>query len=345
MKLISTDLDGILPLICTTGAVWCTGAFANGDLLSDAVEIRNFTWDDFDAVSNARALITGVSEADLDEARSQFHARLELPGADPTDNVFIAEECGVIVGLAIAVVETAIGRTVGEFGVLEGRRGRGTGKALLARLESRGADAGVSVHQVNVHHTNKCLRSFMIAAGYDQIRVFNELTYRPAPAYLEGDYRPLPEGVLLRPFVIDADEASLASVQNNAFEGSFGFAPNTPEQISGYVAMRGEPGDILIAEDAESRDVIGYVWTSVTEPESIGDRTGMIEMTGVRSDQRGRGVGSAVIAAGLRHLRERGAGVVNLEVDGANLSARRIYKDLGFKKTGEQYWYQKGLAD
>ena len=136
----------------------------------------------------------------------------------------------------------------------------------------------------------------------------------------------------------------MAIVQNAAFEGSFGFATNTPEQIAGYVEMTGAPGDILIAEDS-SGGVIGYIWTSVTESnDDSGEMTGMIEMTGVLPSQRGRGVGSAVIAAGLRHLRERGAGVIDLEVDGENLSARRIYKDLGFKKIGEQYWYEKNLA-
>jgi len=312
--------------------------------LSAATDIRNFSWDDFDAVFATRAAVTGISDADADEERSHFRARLELPGADPLDNVFIAEQSGEFIGGAIAAVEPAIDRAVGEFGVIESARGQGIGRLLLARLERRAREAGVAVHQVNVHHTNSRLRSFMDAAGYKQIRIFNELTYRPAPAYLEGDYRPLPEGVTLRPFVSGSDEAALAIVQNAAFEGSFGFAPNTPDQIAGYVEMRGAPGDILIAEDS-SGGVIGYIWTSVTESnEDSGETTGMIEMTGVLPSQRGRGVGSAVIAAGLRHLRERGAGVIDLEVDGENLSARRIYKDLGFKKIGEQYWYEKSLA-
>ena len=312
--------------------------------MSAATDIRNFSWDDFDAVFATRAAVTGISDADADEERSHFRARLELPGADPLDNVFIAEQSGEFIGGAIAAVEPAIDRAVGEFGVIESARGQGIGRLLLARLERRAREAGVAVHQVNVHHTNSRLRSFMDAAGYKQIRIFNELKYRPAPAYLEGDYRPLPEGVTLRPFVSGSDEAALAIVQNAAFEGSFGFAPNTPEQIAGYVAMRGAPGDILIAEDS-SGGVIGYIWTSVTESnEDSGETTGMIEMTGVLPSQRGRGVGSAVIAAGLRHLRERGAGVIDLEVDGENLSARRIYKDQGFKKIGEQYWYEKSLA-
>ena len=312
--------------------------------MSAATDIRNFSWDDFDAVFATRAAVTGISDADADEERSHFRARLELPGADPLDNVFIAEQSGEFIGGAIAAVEPAIDRAVGEFGVIESARGQGIGRLLLARLERRAREAGVAVHQVNVHHTNSRLRSFMDAAGYKQIRIFNELKYRPAPAYLEGDYRPLPEGVTLRPFVSGSDEAALAIVQNAAFEGSFGFAPNTPEQIAGYVEMRGAPGDILIAEDS-SGGVIGYIWTSVTESnEDSGETTGMIEMTGVLPSQRGRGVGSAVIAAGLRHLRERGAGVIDLEVDGENLSARRIYKDQGFKKIGEQYWYEKSLA-
>ena len=312
--------------------------------MSAATDIRNFSWDDFDAVFATRAAVTGISDADADEERSHFRARLELPGADPLDNVFIAEQSGEFIGGAIAAVEPAIDRAVGEFGVIESARGQGIGRLLLARLERRAREAGVAVHQVNVHHTNSRLRSFMDAAGYKQIRIFNELKYRPAPAYLEGDYRPLPEGVTLRPFVSGSDEAALAIVQNAAFEGSFGFAPNTPEQIAGYVEMRGAPGDILIAEDS-SGGVIGYIWTSVTESnDDSGEMTGMIEMTGVLPSQRGRGVGSAVIAAGLRHLRERGAGVIDLEVDGENLSARRIYKDQGFKKIGEQYWYGKSLA-
>lgn len=312
--------------------------------MSDAVNIRNFSWNDFDAVFDCRAAVTGIADADAEEERSHFRARLELPGADPLDNVFIAEQSGEFVGSAIAAVEPAIDRAVGEFGVIQSALGQGIGRLLLARLERRAHEAGVAVHQVNVHHTNTRLRSFMDAAGYMQIRIFNELKYRPAPAYLEGDYRPLPEGISLRPFVSGADEAALANVQNAAFEGSFGFAPNTPEQIAGYVEMRGAPGDILIAEDS-SGDVIGYVWTSVTENnDDSGEMTGMIEMTGVLPSQRGRGVGSAVIAAGLRHLRERGAGVIDLEVDGENLSARRIYKDLGFKKIGEQFWYEKDMG-
>ena len=312
--------------------------------MSDAADIRNFSWNDFDAVFVTRAAVTGISDADAEEERSHFRARLELPGADPLDNVFIAEQSGEFVGGAIAAVEPAIDRAVGEFGVIESAQGRGIGRLLLARLERRAREAGVAVHQVNVHHTNTRLRSFMDAAGYSQIRIFNELKYRPAPAYLEGDYRPLPEGVSLRPFVSGADEAALANVQNAAFEGSFGFAPNTPEQIAGYVEMRGAPDDILIAEDS-SGDVIGYVWTSVTESkDDSGESTGMIEMTGVLPSQRGRGVGSAVIAAGLRYLRERGVSVIDLEVDGENVSARRIYKDLGFKKMGEQFWYEKDMS-
>ena len=196
-----------------------------------------------------------------------------------------------------------------------------------------------------VHHTDPRLRSYLADARHQQIRTFNELKYRPAPAYLEGDYRPLPSGVSLRPFVSGKDEQALADVQNAAFEGSFGFAPNTAEQIAGYVAMRGAPNDILIAVDDASGNVIGYIWTSVSEPTTgSSETTGMIEMTGVLPSERGRGVGSAVIAAGLRHLRERGAGVIDLEVDDENVSDRRIYRDHGFEKVGEQFWYEKKLA-
>lgn len=54
----------------------------------------------------------------------------------------------------------------------------------------------------------------------------------------------------------------------------------------------------------------------------------------VRSDQRGRGVGTALMAAAEQTIRERGGTVAAVGVDESNTDARRLYERLGYRRTG-----------
>ena len=69
--------------------------------------------------------------------------------------------------------------------------------------------------------------------------------------------------------------------------------------------------------------------------------SGVVAMTGVHPDYRGRGIGRAVVTAGIAYLVERGASVVELEVDAENTPARELYLKLGFRKVGRSVWYEK----
>ena len=69
--------------------------------------------------------------------------------------------------------------------------------------------------------------------------------------------------------------------------------------------------------------------------------SGVIAMTGVHPDYRGRGIGRAVVTAGIAYLVERGASFVELEVDAENTPARELYLKLGFREVGRSVWYEK----
>ena len=69
--------------------------------------------------------------------------------------------------------------------------------------------------------------------------------------------------------------------------------------------------------------------------------SGIIAMTGVHPDYRGRGIGRAVVTAGIAYLVERGAAAVELEVDSENAPARELYLNLGFRKVSRSVWYEK----
>ena len=55
-------------------------------------------------------------------------------------------------------------------------------------------------------------------------------------------------------------------------------------------------------------------------------------------------MGRAVVAAGMEHLKGKGVDRVELEVDAENTAARELYLRLGFYKSRETVWCEKGLA-
>ena len=89
----------------------------------------------------------------------------------------------------------------------------------------------------------------------------------------------------------------------------------------------------------QGETVCGYCWTYV-----MGDaakRVGIIFMIGIHPDYRRRTAGQAAAdgraAIILHHL---GVDHVELEVDGANTPATRLYFSLGFTKDSESYWFE-----
>lgn len=106
----------------------------------------------------------------------------------------------------------------------------------------------------------------------------------------------LPCGYSLRSFRLCEDEPILTTLQNEAFGQNWGFSPNTVDQIRARVRVkRCDPdGIVFIVKDDM---VAGYNWTLRS------GSTGWVSMTGVSAAYRGRGLGQAVVLAGMHYLR------------------------------------------
>ncbi|MFC5278113.1 ribosomal protein S18-alanine N-acetyltransferase [Halorubrum rubrum] len=97
----------------------------------------------------------------------------------------------------------------------------------------------------------------------------------------------------------------------------------------------------LVAE--RDGEVLGYLVADVTP--NAGRDIGHVKDLAVRPDARGRGVGRALLRAGLARLRAAGAAVAKLEVREGNDPARSLYAAEGFEPVRRARRYYRDGED
>ena len=306
--------------------------------MPENASIRNFTWADvpaWTALINELSGATG-SEEELD---SDFkYLFLSQPNLNAETNCFLAEVGDdVAAGMARISHEPAISRVVAEVAVLPAHRRRGVGRQLLDTAIARVGELKASVLHIQVPVLSRGGRFLLEDSGFNAARRYWRLA-----ATVDGvGATPLPSGYSIRHFELDRDEQALTDLQNAAFTGSWGFAPNTAEEIAARVRLRPWESDgILLLQYGQQ--VCGYNWTQ--RPKQSDVSTGYIGMTGVHPDYRGKGLGRAIVSAGMAYLESKGAKTVKLEVDHSNKPARELYLSLGFDLLEENVWYELNLA-
>jgi mycothiol synthase len=153
---------------------------------------------------------------------------------------------------------------------------------------------------------------------------------------LSGELPPvdLPDGVAIRSFRPGQDEAAWLGVNARAFASHPEQGSMTRADLDERMAEPWfEPSGLLLAVRAGTDDpvaaedtVLGFHWTK-REP---GSRTGEVYVIGVDPDAGVRGLGTPLLGAGLRHLRDGGATEVDLYVEADNERALSLYRRYGF---------------
>lgn len=101
------------------------------------------------------------------------------------------------------------------------------------------------------------------------------------------------------------------------------------EAIRERLGRRIVEGTVILAEDDDG--IVGFVTARATRGVlSRSSSIGIVPYLYVAPERRGSGVGTALLDRAEDRLRERGADVVELEVLGANVDARRFYRDRGY---------------
>jgi len=263
-----------------------------------------------------------------------FQGVLGQPGLDPTENCLVLEQSGQIKGLALIFREFPIGRSIIEVMTTPDLAGSPDEIDLVQRAIAKAESQKLSVAHICVM-ADSGRGKVLEQAGFTKVRTYLDMLWNMDElAELE-----LPEGYSVLSFQT-GDTPLLTQVQNDAFTGSWGFCPNTEEQIEYRTQMPNTSKDGILFL-MEGNSPAGYCWT-VMVPAENGVR-GVIGMIGVVPDYRGKGLSRHILQAGIKQLRSIGLAEIGLEVDGNNAPAVGLYKSAGFKTMGERHWFERVL--
>ena len=300
--------------------------------------VRPFVWDDLDSLFRLDCAVRGRSPANPEAAVEAFRTGLRLPRADPEKNVLLADCEGKPGGYVRLDPELNIGRAVAWLRVAAGTRSEEMAHALIEAAAARAREMGAPTLHVPVEYPdNGVFNGVLCAAGMRVVR--RQWRMRRPP--MSVDVPPVPEGLRVRPFEPGKDEPVLAELQNAVFAGSWGYSPNTVEEVKARLALPGHgPGGVLFLED--STGPVAYCWAG----QGGGERgaAGVIHMMGVRPGRRGSGLGRLVACLGIRLVSGRRTCEVELEVDSANDAAVKLYRGLGFERVSDVLWYERRLT-
>ncbi|MFC1926658.1 GNAT family N-acetyltransferase [Chloroflexota bacterium] len=306
-----------------------------------SIFIRNFVPRDLDALAdliNEADRVDGWGRGTSSECLGEHLGR---PECYPDLDVFLAERDGALAGYADVSRELEIGRVIFDGAVHPACRRLGIGTKLLEQAIDHSRGMGASRAHIPIPEGMYPAQELVRKKGFVLIRRHWRLQLRVGAGLPPVN---LPAGGSLRQFV-PGDEERLARIQNLAFSGSWGFKPNSVDEIRYRVGMSFCcPEGIIFAVAGE--EVVGYCWTRIDAEYNrrYGRKCGEVFMLGVNPDWQGRGVGRGVLLAGIDHLRLQGMGEVALTVDSENTSACALYEGLGFKRISELLWYGKELV-
>jgi ribosomal protein S18 acetylase RimI-like enzyme len=138
------------------------------------------------------------------------------------------------------------------------------------------------------------------------------------------------------------EEKLLTEIQNRSFADTWGFNPNTEEEIACRLNMHGRsPDDVTLTYLNDK--LVGYCWIIINAEANAkrAQNKGLIHMLGVDPDYRRQEIGKAILLNGLEDLKNKGVDIVELTVDSENPAACSLYESVGFEVYAKTEWYEK----
>ena len=292
---------------------------------------RSFTWSDLPALADLKNLARRAGGEEDPLSHAMLREELGRPGLFPESNCTVVDGEEAAIAFAIVHPEPRIARAVLELDVHPDYTWSGVESLLVRAGLDRASELGADRLHICLQDPEPW-RDLLEEHGFSKVREYLVLRWQEA----ELDRPEPPEGFELRALAPGEEEA-LTKAQNEAFAESWGFSPNTTEEVAYRVAMSGTGRDgVVLLHEGDT--VAGYCWTRVLG--RPGRSVGFISMIGVPPAYRGRGLSRPLLLRGMEHMRDRGVGSIQLEVDGENAPAIGLYTSVGFRKEAMLHWFE-----
>jgi len=305
---------------------------------SGSYTIRNYARDDFD-----RYLQLQVESEQLEPCGRFISAQglsdyLAQPSFNPQKDLIVAESNEILVGCLGVSLEPGIGRALLDGLVHPLHRRKGIATDLFSYGLQRVKESGNTSAQVSVLETNASAKGLLNRLGFSFIRYFLQMRLDinslrlPTVRHSAAASRKLRNG----------EAALLAELQNRCFAGTWGFNPNTVEEIAYRLNMHGRSAEDVTLTCLDDLPV-GYCWTVIgAEANAKRDKSkGLIHMLGVDPVYRQQEIGRTILLNGLQDLKTRGVDIVELTVDSENPAACSLYESVGFEVYARMEWYER----
>jgi mycothiol synthase len=263
---------------------------------------------------------------------------LRRPNFSPETELFVAESSGKLIGCLSVTLEHEIQRALLDGLVHPFHRRAGIATELFSKGLQRLRKSGIKSAQVSILETNAAAKGLLNHLSFRFIREFFEMRL-----YINSAQIPAArQNALKSRRLKQGEENLLAKIQNRCFVDSWGFNPNTEEEIAYRLNMHGRSPDDVTLTFLEDKPV-GYCWTIVesVENKKREKSKGLIHMLGVDPDHRQQEIGKAILLNGLQDLKSRGVNTIELTVDRENSAACSLYASLGFEVFAKTEWYEK----
>lgn len=310
--------------------------------------IRNYHPQDLHALVELINTADRVDGAGYATTEAALAHRMAEPDANPLENVFVAEQDGSLVGYVTLYLrpEAAFDR-IGALGIVHpGWRRQGIGTALMQRATQRAQQLKrerLTYLEMSVRERVAGTPELAQALGLQPVRFFyymecHDLEHLPEPAF--------PSGIGLRHYALGQDEEAFVPAYNDGFSDHWGYVPHTLEKERHRVHAPGfRAEDSLLAVDIDGTIAgLCLLLFPKIEGHAPSSQPPVIDDLAVAHAYRQRGIGRALLLAGMRRIRDEGFAAAALAVDTDNPNkALRLYESVGFAIMSRSTAYRKEL--
>ncbi|KUK93057.1 MAG: Mycothiol acetyltransferase [Anaerolineaceae bacterium 46_22] len=299
--------------------------------------IRNYNITDYKNYARLYSIAAVESKEEyLGISPKQIQLRSECSGNSFFQNLFLVEKNKEIIGSLFVVPERKIGRVILYCFINPFHRRKKIGDNLFTIGLKHARALSLSTAHVNVCKDNSTGIAFLDSLGFGYVRKYLEMEKSLVGA--GEQVADLPAGFYYR-CLQSGEEKKLAYLQNHSFQDSWGFNPNTADDVKLWICKTcGSPEDIILAFSGEKP--VGYCWTLIDRKKRIGK----IYMIGVKPAYRGNNLGKALLAKGLNYLAKKGIHTAVLTVDNENEPAKTLYNSVGFNVINTTLWFEKKIG-